>query len=155
MTGLIRLRKHLLPSDNAPQHWPQGIHRAPVSTVDPRDLHALLSASYANGSGTMPPLENWWPGITADSEYDPELVFIAADASGTPVGIALCWDSSFVKDFAVASRMRGRGIGQALLRAAFAAFQQRGFAHLDLKAVVGNATAIRLYHHLGMVEAPL
>jgi len=154
MTGAIRLRKQLSAID-APPSWPSGTRLVPVSAIDPADLHALLLASYANGSGTVPLLGEWWPGVTADDEYDPDLVFIATGASGVPVGLALCWNSGFIKDLAVAGHMRGKGIGEALLRTAFAAFRQRGIAHVDLKVVADNATAIRLYHRLGMIEAPL
>lgn len=154
MTAPIRLRKHLSAAD-VPTAWPAGIHRQPISAVDPADLYALLVASYADGAGTMPPSDTWWPSIAADAEYDPQLVFVAADTAGATVGLALCWTSGFVKDLAVDSSMRGRGIGQALMRTAFAAFRQRGLPYVDLKAVSGNVTAIRLYRHLGMVEAPL
>lgn len=150
----IRLRKHLSPAD-APPAWPDGIRLVPVSAVDPDALHALLATAYANGSGTIPPRPEWWPSVTADEEYDPDLVFIAAAGAGTPIGLALCWNSSFIKDVAVDSNWRGRGIGEALLRTSFAAFRQRGFAHVDLKVVAGNEPAIRLYRRLGMVEAPL
>ena len=150
----IRLRKYLSSTD-APPAWPAGIRLIPVSTVDPAALHALLTAAYANGSGSVPPQSEWWPAVTADKEYEPDLVFVAADEAGTPVGLALCWNSSFIKDVAVDAGWRGRGIGEALLRTSFAAFQQRGFAHVDLKVVAGNESAIRLYRRLGMVEAPL
>lgn len=154
MTATIRLRKRLSDADTSP-YWPAGIRLQPISAVDPDDLHALLVASYADGAGTVPPLPEWWPSITSDEEYDPELVFVAVDAAGTVVGVTLCWTSGFVKDFAVDASMRGRGIGQALVGTAFAAFQQRGLAQVDLKAMSDNVTAIRLYHHLGMVEVPL
>jgi len=154
MTGVIRLRKQLSAIDTPPS-WPSSIRLAPVSAIDPADLHALLSASYANGSGTIPPLGEWWPGVIADDEYDPDLAFIATDTSSAPVGLALCWNSGFVKDLAVAGHMRGQGIGEALLRTVFTAFRQRGIVHVDLKVVANNAKAIRLYHRLGMIEAPL
>ena len=150
----IRLRKYLSSTD-APPAWPAGIRLIPVSTVDPAALHALLTAAYANGSGSVPPQSEWWPAVTADEEYEPDLVFVAADKADAPVGLALCWNSSFIKDVAVDAGWRGRGIGEALLRTSFAAFQQRGFAHVDLKVVAGNESAIRLYRRLGMVEAPL
>ena len=150
----IRLRKYLSPAD-APPTWPDGIRLVPVSTVDPAALHSLLTAAYANGSGSIPPQAEWWLAVTADEEYDPDLVFIAADKAGTPIGIALCWNSSFIKDVAVDAGWRGRSIGEALLRTSFAAFRQRGFAHVDLKVVADNEPAIRLYRRLGMVEAPL
>ncbi|MGB3336221.1 MAG: GNAT family N-acetyltransferase [Devosia sp.] len=153
MTGSIRLRKHLSSADQMPS-WPSGIYRVPIADVDPNELYALLSATYATGAGTLPPRAEWWPGITSDEEYDPALVFIAVTSS-VPVGLALCWNSSFVKDVAVSAHMRGRGIGEALLRTAFAALRQRGFAHVDLKVVADNTTAIRLYRRLGMIEAAL
>lgn len=154
MAGVLRLRKHLSHPDS-PLSWPPGISLVPLTAVDPGDLYALLSASYANGSGTLPPRDDWWPGIVGDAEFDPDLVFVAADGSGAPIGIALCWNSAFLKDFAVARHLRGQGIGQALLQTVFAAFRQRGFAHVDLKVVADNAPAISLYRRMGMVEAPL
>ena len=154
MTAPIRLRKHLSSADTSPA-WPLGIRRQSVLATDPAELHALLLASYAGGAGTLPPLDAWWPSITSDEEYDPELVFVAVDAGGRVVGIALCWTSGFVKDLAVDASLRGRGIGQILIGTAFATFQQRGLAHVDLKATSDNARAIRLYRHLGMVEVPL
>lgn len=153
MSRPIRLRKHLSAADQLPS-WPTGIYLVPLADVDPNELYALLSASYATGAGSLPPRAEWWPGITADEEYDPALVLIAA-ASGIPVGLALCWTSGFVKDVAVSAHMRGRGIGEALLRTAFAVLRQRGLDQVDLKVVADNATAIRLYRRLGMIEAPL
>lgn len=155
MAGAIRLRKHLSAADLQPVAWPAGIERLPVAEADPDALHALLSDCYANGSGIVAPLETWWAETVMDEEYDPELVFVAVTPSGEVAGMLLCWNSGFIKDVAVASHMRGRGIGEALLRAAFATLQQRGFTQVDLKAMADNATAIRLYKRLGMVEAPL
>lgn len=153
MTTSIRLRKYLSAADQLPR-WPAGIYLVPIADVDPNELYALLSASYATGAGTLPPQAEWWPGVSSDEEYDPALLFIAA-SSGVPVGLALCWNSGFIKDVAVSAHMRGRGIGEALLRTALATFRRRGLAHADLKVVADNATAIRLYRRLGMIEAPL
>ena len=44
---------------------------------------------------------------------------------------------------------------EALLRTAFATFRQRGLDHVDLTVLADNAAASRLYHRLGLVEAPL
>lgn len=153
MTRPIRLRKHLSAADQLPS-WPAGIYLVPLADVNPNELYALLSASYATGAGTLPPQAEWWPAVMADEEYDPALVFIAA-ASGVPVGLALCWNSGFIKDLAVSAHMRGRGIGEALLRTAFATMRAQGLSQVDLKVVADNTTAIRLYRRLGMVEAPL
>jgi ribosomal protein S18 acetylase RimI-like enzyme len=154
MTDSLRLRKHLL-GDLAQPVWPAGTRLAALSAVDPPALHLILAAAYANGFGSVPPFEAWWSGLTADSEYDPALVFIAADKTDQPIGIAQCWTSGFVKDVAVMPAWRNRGIGEALLREAFHAFHRRGLAHVDLKVVTGNAPAIALYRRIGMVEVPL
>lgn len=153
MTRPIRLRKHLSVADQLPS-WPAGVYLMQIADVDPNELYALLSASYATGAGSLPPQAQWWPAVTSDEEYDPALVFVAA-SGGVPVGVALCWSSGFIKDIAVGAHMRGRGIGEALLRTAFASLRQRGLTHVDLKVMADNAPAIRLYRRLGMIEAPL
>jgi ribosomal protein S18 acetylase RimI-like enzyme len=154
MQDPIRLRKHLSANDRPPA-LPADLRLAPISAIEPHHLHALLSAAYAEGAGTISPLAGWWTSIASDEEYDPQLVFIATDPAGAPIGLVLCWNSGFIKDVAVDAAWRGRGIGESLLRVAFAAFQRRGFTHVDLKVVADNTPARRLYHRLGMVEAPL
>ena len=154
MTDPLRLRKYLVVSVTSPA-WPAGANLVPLSEVDPQALHAILAAAYANGFGSVPSFEPWWTSLTADSEFDPALVFIAADARNQPIGVAQCWTSGFVKDIAVVAAWRGRGIGEALLHAAFHAFRQRGLAHIDLKVMTGNTPALALYRRVGMVEAPL
>lgn len=153
MTDSLRLRKHLL-ANLAPPVWPAGTRLVALSAVDPQALHIILAAAYTNGFGSVSPFEPWWTGLTADSEYDPALVFIAADAHHQPIGVAQCWTSGFVKDIAVVTARRGQGIGEALLLEAFHAFRERGLAHVDLKVMTGNAPALALYRRLGMVEAP-
>lgn len=151
MPDFLHLRKHLSAPQSEP-HWPTGIRLASVTEVAPEALHAILTAAYANGFGSVAPVTEWWPAITADSEYDAGLCFVAVDAAANPVGFALCWNSGFIKDIAVSHGARGQGIGQALLRAVFRACQQRGIDHVDLKVMPANQPAIRLYHRVGMVE---
>lgn len=154
MTDSLRLRKHLF-EHYAPSAWPDGKRLLPLSEVDPQALHEILAAAYANGFGSVPPFEPWWTDLTADSEFDPALVFIAADNDLRPIGVAQCWTSGFVKDIAVVSQWRGQGIGEALLHEAFRTFHQRGLAQVDLKVMAGNASALALYRRLGMVEVSL
>ena len=154
MTTLLRLRKHLA-TDLPMPVWPARSRLLPLAEAEPRDLHAILATAYVNGFGSVPPFEQWWTALTTDDEYDPSLVFIAADESGQSVGVALCWTTGFVKDIAVVSKWRGHGVGEVLLREAFRAFQQRGLAHVDLKVMTGNTPALALYRRVGMVEAPL
>lgn len=154
MIAPLRMRKILSDDDPAPV-WPDGAQLAPLASVKSRALHAILVEAYTSGFGDVASLDLWWPTVAADSEYDEGLVFVATEQSGAPIGLALCWTSGFIKDVAVAQSWRGCGIGEALLRTAFNAFRQRGLNHVDLKVIAANATAIRLYRRLGMVEAPL
>lgn len=150
MTDVLRLRKWL--SDDQAPAWPAGISRTPVDETDPARLHALLADAYSNGFGSVAPLDQWWTSVSADDEYDPGLVFIATDADANPVGLALCWNSGFIKDVAVTPAWRGKGVGEALLRHVFFEFAHRGLQHVDLKVMAGNVPAIALYRRLGMID---
>ena len=154
MTETIRLRKVLEARMPTPI-WPSGTRRIPLATADPRTLHAILVAAYANGFGSVPSHEKWWSNVSADTEFDPALVLIAADNDDRPIGLAQCWTSGFIKDIAVAQAWRGKGVGEALLLATFHAFHERGLPHVDLKVMAENVGAIRLYQRVGMVKAPL
>lgn len=134
--------------------WPAEAQVMPLAAAKPIELHALLVAAYRNGFGSVGAFDEWWTNLVEDSEFDPALVFIAADENARPVGLAQCWTSGFVKDLAVAETWRGRGLGRALLVSAFHAFAGRGLAHVDLKVETGNAPARSLYQSLGMVEVP-
>lgn len=153
MADHIRLTRDLAIALPSPA-WPIGAHPASLAATRPIELHALLAAAYRNGFGSVAAFDEWWTNLVEDPEFDPALVFIAADENANPVGLAQCWTSGFVKDLVVAETWRGRGLGRALLVTAFHAFASRGLTHVDLKVETGNATARRLYQSLGMVEAP-
>lgn len=145
----IRLRKLLDETLVAP-HWPDGFAMRCLEPGDARPLHALLSEVFDDG--TDGPFDEWWPRISDDPEFDPALCFLVIDARGRLAAAALCWTSAFIKDLAVHPEARGRGIGEALMWQAFAAFRDRGAAHVDLKTnTVENAAAVRLYERLGMM----
>lgn len=152
MTGPLRLRRDLsgpLPSP----HWPGGTHLIPFTDGTAPALHALVADGYAPGEGEVPALDDWWPALRSDSEFDPQLVFIARAGDGSIAGVCQCWTSAFVKDLVVAPTHRRRGVGAALMLTAFAAFQDRGAPHVDLKVMPGNTRAIALYRRLGMTQA--
>ncbi len=136
-----------------PPHWPQGVA---VRTLGPRPerslleaAHAVLGAGFWEGGGGAPEFRRWWKGLRNDPEFDPALVFIAADARGV-AGLAHCWTSAFVKDLVVHPRARRCGIGRALVLTAFHALAQRGMSHVDLKVRAENEPAIALYKTVGM-----
>jgi ribosomal protein S18 acetylase RimI-like enzyme len=155
MSLILRMRKDLSAPQPAPV-WHAGVRLARIGEARPDALHAILAGAYANGFGIVPPAPaEWWTSLTADSEFDPALVFVAVDSTDAPIGLAQCWTSGFVKDLAVLPQWRGKGIGDALLAEAFIAFRNRGLPYLDLKVHAGNRHAIGLYRRAGMVEAPL
>jgi ribosomal protein S18 acetylase RimI-like enzyme len=122
---------------------------------DAQRLHALLVQAYRHGGGSVAEFATWLPQMTGDEEYDPALWTLAETPDGL-VGACLCWTSGFVKDLVVAESGRGRGLGEALLRHAFAAFVARGTSSVELKVHGDNAAAIRLYERVGMrVVEPL
>jgi ribosomal protein S18 acetylase RimI-like enzyme len=99
----------------------------------------------------VPAFADWFFPLVEDDEFDPALLIVLA-SGGAPVGLVQCWTSGFIKDIVVAPEARDKGIGARLLSAAFAEFQQRGLAHVDLKVEASNVHAQRFYRWHGMVE---
>jgi len=153
-SDILRLRKHLT-ADQAPPVWPAQTHLLPFADAAPQALHAILADAYCNGFGSVAPFESWWARLTGDSEFDPGLVIIAADAVNRPIGLVQCWTSGFIKDVAVIPGWRGKAVGESLMLQAFWTLRQYGRSQVDLKVVATNFHAISLYRRLGMVNALL
>lgn len=150
---IIRLRRSLSEPLPLPL-WPEGIR---LIAFDPdrhaKDFHALLEAAYARGGGSVEAFPVWWTGLKEDAEYDPDLCLVAVDGRDELVGVMQCWTSGYIKDVAVKSEYRGKGLGSALLLHAFRMFQERGAAFVDLKVEADNPSgALRLYRSHGMRE---
>lgn len=146
----VRLRR-VLPGELKAVSWPRGFAMRTFEASDALALHTLLGLVFDDGKDG--PFEEWWPRISGDAEFDPELCFLVFDGEGRLAGAALCWAGGFVKDLAVHADCRGKGIAEALMWHVFATFAARGAAHVDLKTnLVGNADAVRLYRRLDMVE---
>ena len=133
-----------------PPVWPAGVRTTPWQGSAATDVHALLRAAYARGGGEVEQdYARWLQEFTADSEFDPSSCILAW--SGPQLaGVVLCWSSAFVKDLCVCEGQRGRGLGEALLRAAMALFANRGAPTLNLKVDADNPSgAQRLYLRCG------
>jgi ribosomal protein S18 acetylase RimI-like enzyme len=90
--------------------------------------------------------------MTEDPGFDADVWFLA-EAGAELAGACLCWSEGWVKDLAVAPSARGRGLGEALMRQAFAEFHRRGLATVGLKVDADNPTgAVRLYERVGMAR---
>jgi ribosomal protein S18 acetylase RimI-like enzyme len=150
-TPLLMRRSLLLPFP-APA-WPEGIHLVPFEPQHALVAHALLADAYSIGGGSVPSrFVLWWDAVSTDEEFDPNLCFVALADDGAMAGFALCWTSSFVKDIAVAPTHRRKGVGEALLLAAFGEFKARGHEQIGLKVEADNPSgARRLYERLGFV----
>ena len=133
--------------------WPDRAHLSAFSEERAAEIHALLELAYAKGGGALAPYQEWWPSVSTDSEYSPNLCFPVCDNAGAIIAVAQCWTSAFVKDFAVHPGWRRRGIGRALLLHVFRVFQQRGAIRVGLKVQQDNPSgAVRFYESLGMIR---
>ncbi len=132
--------------------WPEGVAVRSYGDADAAAVHDLLVAAFAENAEEVPPFARWHPWMTQDPGFDPAAWFLA-EAGAELVGACLCWREGWVKDLAVRPSWRGRGLGEALLRAAFAEFHRRGVETVGLKVDADNPTgAVRLYERVGMTR---
>ena len=147
----------VLELDGAPVEpvWPEGVT---VRTFDPeRDakaVHALVQSAFAdNPPHREEPFAEWFARNIDREAFDPTLWFIAR-AGDELVGVIVCpaYDTEgWVRQLAVARSWRGRGVGTALLRKAFAEFHRRGRPHVALVVDSRNRTGAKeLYERAGM-----
>lgn len=131
-----------------PAPMPSGVNFMPFDEASGRACRDLMNRVYADGFGDVVPFERWWPWLTADAEYDPGLMFVAV-SGGAVGGFCHCWSGAFIKDVVVDQRIRGRGLGAALITAALVACKTRGARFVDLKTDCDNVKAQSLYGRLG------
>jgi ribosomal protein S18 acetylase RimI-like enzyme len=130
---------------------PAGFALAPFSPAEQaKAVHRLLLEGYSAGGGQVDVFENWWPSLSGDDEFDPELVFAVLDREQRLAAVAICWTSAFVKDLVVAREARRKGVASALLGEIFRTFRARGASRVSLKVHAENRAAISLYRSLGM-----
>ena len=133
MSGYVRLVRDLAGAPVDEPRWPAGIALVPFDAPLAAPAYALLVAAYADGHGAVPAdFDTWWSATRHDSEFDAGLCFCAMQYDRL-VGFALCWTSAFIKDLVVSPDARGQGVGEALLRHAFAVFSARGASEVALK----------------------
>ena len=136
--------------------WPEGIS---VRTFDPDDdvraTYEATEEAFADHWGHVPTtFEDWPPRQHLQGEtFDPNLWFLAMEGDEI-AGTALCapyLDIGWVGTLGVRRPWRGRGLGEALLRHAFAEFHRRGRRTVALGVDAESLTgATRLYERAGM-----
>jgi ribosomal protein S18 acetylase RimI-like enzyme len=144
--------RRALENDPPTPAWPEGIGVRSFRPDDGPAVHALLEHAYRGGGGSVDPFETWLPTMTSDTEFDPQLWFLAEAEGGSLAGAALCWTSAFLKDLVVHESWRGRGLGAALVHHVLGEFRRRGARAVELKVESDNPSgAERLYERLGFV----
>jgi ribosomal protein S18 acetylase RimI-like enzyme len=134
-----------------PPVWPEGVAVRTYRDDDAAAVHALMDEAFAANAEVVLPFDRWLPWMTGDPGFDAGVWFLA-EAGADLVGACLCWAEGWVKDVGVRPAWRGRGLGEALLREAFAEFHRRGLATVGLKVDSDNPTgAVRLYERVGML----
>jgi len=120
--------------------------------ADAQAVRELLDAAYLGWDQTYVPFQHddWLAFMTEHQGFDPAYWFLA-EAGGELAGVCLTWKEGWIKDLAVEPEARGRGLGEALLRHAFARLYEGGARTIGLKVDAHNPTsAIRLYERFGM-----
>ena len=128
--------------------------RAYEPGADDKALHTMHQEAFAeHWEFTPQALEAWLDWRTTRGDYVPELWQLAVhedEIAGAALGFGghgLGW----ILDLAVGPRWRRRGLGLALLRAAFRALNVQGFPRIGLEVDAENETgATRLYERAGM-----
>ena len=134
-----------------PPVWPDGVSVRTYRDDDAAAVHTLMVEAFADNAEVVLPFDRWQPWMTDDPGFDAGVWFLA-EAGAELVGACLCWAEGWVKDVGVRPAWRGRGLGEALLREAFAEFHRRGLATVGLKVDSDNPTgAVRLYERVGML----
>lgn len=132
--------------------WPAGIT---LSTFDPAeefDLYTFMEAAFARPGREPAPFEFWHGLLLRGGRYDPAL-FLVAREGGRIVGAALSYDEEvggWVRQLAVATDQRGRGLGSLLLRQLYNTFARRGVKRVALAVSAENENALRVYERAGM-----
>jgi mycothiol synthase len=163
---LLELRLDLHAAPPRPT-WPEGVTcRAFVPGQDERPVWEAHQHAFADAPEHLPiTFEDWIEDrIRRDPSFDPSLVLLAeatdGAAGGDPaiVGLAVCRagadgapEDGWIRDLGVVPAWRDRGVGMALLRAAFAAFRARGLTGVALEVDdVSMDGAVALYRRAGM-----
>jgi ribosomal protein S18 acetylase RimI-like enzyme len=134
--------------------WPAGlVLRNVVPGQDDGSLFEFIITAFDwPGREAHVTFEQWQDHMMRPDHFIPELWFLLYDGDAL-IGAALCYDYvdyGWVRQLAVRKDWRGRGLGAALLRHAFAVFFERGRRQVALGVEANNVNALEFYNHVGM-----
>ena len=143
---------------DTPPSAPEDVEGITIASFRPEDaqaFHAAINEAFEGDWGFHAmPFEEWKAHRLEAPETDTSLWFVAwegGEAAGAIRCDAMKFGGGWVGALGVREPWRGRGIGMALLRRAFAEFHSRGVAHVGLGVDAQNPTgATRLYERAGM-----
>ena len=146
----FRMRMALADAPPPPDLTVRAFSRGP----DDAPVHALVEEAMAGVPGNEPRSLESWQAAKVDKEgWDPSLWLLHEDAGGL-AGVVLCerWEDGvgYVDYLAVAPRLRGQGLGRAMLLHGLAALRDAGLTVAELSVQGENASATRLYESVGM-----
>jgi ribosomal protein S18 acetylase RimI-like enzyme len=138
---------------------PLGIAIRPAVASDAEAIHAAL-LGIAEATGGTGRVRSTVEDIRRHG-FGPAPAFeaLVAEADGAVVGLCLFFRSfstwsgkpgAYVQDLHVAPALRGRGIGEALLRRLAATIRDRGWAYVRLSVDAENGSARAFYERIGM-----
>jgi mycothiol synthase len=144
-----------LDDDPPPPDRVEGIEIAVFRPEDAERFHAAMTEAFSEDWGFVAmPFDEWREHRLEAPETDTSLWFVARDddaIAGTIRCDAQRFGGGFVGALSVRKPWRGRGVGMALLRHAFAEFHRRGAPHVSLGVDAQNESgATRLYERGGM-----
>jgi mycothiol synthase len=138
---------------------PAGVTIRPVRAGDETDLralHAVIHEAFQDTDHFAVDYDTWRQQIDNETSLSYDEWFVA-EIDGRVVGSLQSSDSGlddnegWVKRLAVLRAYRKRGVGEALLRRAFAVYASKGRSRAGLGVDMQNPTqAIRLYEAVGM-----
>jgi len=145
-------------SSTAPEP-PAGVTVRPVNAGDEAELrrfHATIEEAFHDTDHLATDYDTWLHGVHAESSVSFDEWFVG-EVDGEWAGVLQSSDSTadddegWVKNLAVLRAYRRRGVGEALLRRAFAAYAGKGRSKAGLGVDMANPTrAARLYRAVGM-----
>lgn len=127
---------------------PRGLHIEPGTLGDAEQLARLHARAFYRGWS-----EAEFAAYLADPKRTP--VYAAMDRNRRIAGFALLrivGEEAELMTIAVAPNWRGRGVGAALMRAAFADLMMSPVKHMFLEVETANAPAIALYRDFGFAD---
>jgi mycothiol synthase len=154
-----RMKMSLDGGSPTPPEPPAGVTVRPVDAGDEAEMrrfHQVIEEAFRDSDHRATDYHTWWERVSAEATLSFDEWFVA-EIDGEIVGALQSSDSNtendegWVKYLGVLAGARRRGVGEALLRRAFATYAGKGREHVGLGVDMANPTAAaRLYRAVGM-----